>query len=80
MINGCRTNIELFVMNRRSFVATVAAATSSPLLGQTGTNRQVIVISIDGLPAYALQDPNVPLPTIHRLAREGATATRACRW
>jgi predicted AlkP superfamily pyrophosphatase or phosphodiesterase len=62
-------------MNRRSFVSALAAGASSYVFGQTPTDRQVIVISIDGLPAYALHDPNVPLPTIHRLAREGATAT-----
>jgi predicted AlkP superfamily pyrophosphatase or phosphodiesterase len=34
----------------------------------------VIVISIDGLPAYAFTDSNVSLPTIKRLARDGALA------
>jgi predicted AlkP superfamily pyrophosphatase or phosphodiesterase len=62
-------------MNRRRFVSSLAAIASSPLAAQTRTDRQVIVISIDGLPAYALHDPNVPLPTIQRLAREGAIAT-----
>src|SRR6478672_4183655 len=62
-------------MNRRSFVSTLAASASSAMFGQARTDRQVIVISIDGLPAYALHDANVPLPTIHGLAREGAMAT-----
>ena len=33
--------------------------------------RHVVVISIDGLAAYLVDDPKVPLPTIRRLAREG---------
>lgn len=34
--------------------------------------RHVVVISIDGFAAYLVDDPRVPLPTIRRLAREGA--------
>jgi predicted AlkP superfamily pyrophosphatase or phosphodiesterase len=34
----------------------------------------VVVISLDGFPNYALQDPRLPIPTLRRLAREGATA------
>jgi hypothetical protein len=34
----------------------------------------VIVISLDGFPAYALDDPRLPIPTLRRLAREGASA------
>lgn len=33
--------------------------------------RHVVVISIDGLAAYLVDDPKVPLPTIRQLAREG---------
>jgi Uncharacterized proteins of the AP superfamily len=36
----------------------------------------VIVISLDGFPAYALEDPQLPVPNIHRLMREGAVARR----
>lgn len=35
------------------------------------TERHVVVISIDGLAAYLVDDPKVPLPTIRRLAAEG---------
>lgn len=35
----------------------------------------VVVISIDGFPAYALNDPQAAAPTLRRLIREGATAT-----
>ena len=36
--------------------------------------RHVIVVSLDGFPAYALRDPSVPLPVLHRLMAEGASA------
>ena len=34
-----------------------------------------MVISLDGFPAYALDDPRLPIPTLRKLAREGAAAT-----
>lgn len=34
-----------------------------------------MVISLDGFPAYALNDPRLPIPTLRKLAREGAAAT-----
>jgi predicted AlkP superfamily pyrophosphatase or phosphodiesterase len=34
-----------------------------------------VVISLDGFPAYALDDPRLPIPTLRKLAREGAAAT-----
>src|SRR5262249_9465096 len=37
-------------------------------------NRTVIVISLDGFPAYALDDPRLPIPTLRDLARDGAIA------
>jgi predicted AlkP superfamily pyrophosphatase or phosphodiesterase len=37
--------------------------------------RTVVVISLDGFPAYALADPRLPIPTLRKLAREGAAAT-----
>jgi predicted AlkP superfamily pyrophosphatase or phosphodiesterase len=36
--------------------------------------RMVVVISIDGFSASALDDPYLPLPTLRRLVREGARA------
>jgi predicted AlkP superfamily pyrophosphatase or phosphodiesterase len=36
--------------------------------------RFVVLISIDGLPAWALEDPAVSAPTLRRLATEGASA------
>jgi predicted AlkP superfamily pyrophosphatase or phosphodiesterase len=37
--------------------------------------RTVVVISLDGFPAYALADSRLPIPTLRKLAREGAAAT-----
>jgi predicted AlkP superfamily pyrophosphatase or phosphodiesterase len=34
----------------------------------------VVVISLDGFPAYALDDPRLPTPTLRRLMREGLFA------
>jgi len=39
-----------------------------------GKDRHVIVVSLDGFPAAALDSPRTPVPTLHRLAREGARA------
>ena len=45
-------------------------------LGAAGhQDRMVIVISLDGFPAYALDDPRLPIPTLRKLAREGAIAS-----
>src|SRR4051794_8810958 len=32
---------------------------------------KVVVISLDGFPAYALDDPKLPVPTLRRLMRTG---------
>lgn len=36
--------------------------------------RMVIVISLDGFPAFALEDPKQPVPTLRRLMRNGISA------
>ncbi len=35
-------------------------------------SQHVVLVSLDGLAAYLIDDPKVPLPTIRKLAREGA--------
>jgi predicted AlkP superfamily pyrophosphatase or phosphodiesterase len=53
------------------------AFAAEPLKAQSPVpvkDRLVILISLDGFPAYALNDPKIPLPTLRRLAREGASA------
>ncbi|HYP05575.1 MAG TPA: ectonucleotide pyrophosphatase/phosphodiesterase [Bryobacteraceae bacterium] len=61
-------------MLRREFLPAVAAVALAPTLHAQPRQRQVIVISIDGLPAYAFSDPNASLPTLRRLAKEGVIA------
>ena len=39
-------------------------------------HRTVVVISLDGFPAYALEDPKTPVPTLRRLIIQGAMARR----
>ena len=36
--------------------------------------RMLIVISLDGFPGFALEDPKQPIPTLRRLIREGTSA------
>jgi predicted AlkP superfamily pyrophosphatase or phosphodiesterase len=47
---------------------TISAQTPPP------QQRMVIVISLDGFPAYALDDARLPAPTLRRLIRQGVTA------
>jgi arylsulfatase A-like enzyme len=65
----------LIVLFARAFASAAAlpppaAAATRPAL----PDAHVIVISIDGFAAYMLADPAASLPTIRRLAAEGATA------
>jgi hypothetical protein len=41
----------------------------------TQKRRIVVVISLDGFPAYTLDDPRLPIPTLRRLAKEGVIAS-----
>jgi predicted AlkP superfamily pyrophosphatase or phosphodiesterase len=41
---------------------------------RASTNHHVILITIDGLAAYYLTDPKAPIPTLRKLAAEGAVA------
>ncbi|MBV8879059.1 MAG: alkaline phosphatase family protein, partial [Planctomycetaceae bacterium] len=41
---------------------------------RTTPDRTVILISLDGFPAYMFEDPRLPAPTLRRLMQEGATA------
>jgi predicted AlkP superfamily pyrophosphatase or phosphodiesterase len=52
-----------------------AGVSLAALGGQTapGTNH-VVVISLDGFPGWALEDPYLPVPTLRRLAAAGAAA------
>jgi predicted AlkP superfamily pyrophosphatase or phosphodiesterase len=37
-------------------------------------SRTVVVISLDGFPAYALKDPRLPIPTLRQVMAEGTVA------
>jgi predicted AlkP superfamily pyrophosphatase or phosphodiesterase len=60
-------------MDRRRFLLSLSA---SPLLGQTPARpqRHVVIISLDGFPAFGLRDNRLPAPTLRRLASHGAVA------
>jgi arylsulfatase A-like enzyme len=52
-------------------------AAALPAAAQTpARDRTVVVISLDGFPAFSLDDPKLPVPTLRRLASQGATARR----
>jgi predicted AlkP superfamily pyrophosphatase or phosphodiesterase len=44
--------------------------------GQPAKDRTVIVISLDGFPAYALADPYLPVPNLRQLIGRGSMARR----
>jgi predicted AlkP superfamily pyrophosphatase or phosphodiesterase len=52
----------------------LAIWTFLPSLALASSNDHVVLITIDGLAAYYLSDPLAPLPTLRRLAAEGAMA------
>lgn len=54
----------------------VAAAASRSLLHAADPDRHVVLISVDGLASYYFDDPKAPMPTIRKLAAEGARAKR----
>ena len=54
--------------------ATAPTRTDSTGALAPAADRIVVLISVDGLAAYYLDDPKADMPTIRRLAREGASA------
>ena len=44
--------------------------------GVPAKDRMVVVISLDGFPAYDLDDPKLPVPTLRELAAAGSSAKR----
>jgi predicted AlkP superfamily pyrophosphatase or phosphodiesterase len=56
------------------WAAALVVCVSGPLCATANKERTVVVISLDGFPAYALDDPRLPIPTLRKLAREGALA------
>jgi predicted AlkP superfamily pyrophosphatase or phosphodiesterase len=50
------------------------ASANTAARAQPTSARHVVLISLDGFPASALGDSRAPVPTLQRLAREGAVA------
>jgi predicted AlkP superfamily pyrophosphatase or phosphodiesterase len=57
-----------FVLGQLSF----AQESTRPRVGKDAP--VVVVVSLDGFPAYAFDDPRLPIPTLRKLASEGAIA------
>jgi hypothetical protein len=49
-------------------ISLTAAAPTAP------KERMTVVISLDGVPAHALDDPALPIPTLRALIRDGVSA------
>jgi len=61
------------ILPRRRFVV-LSLLAALPIVVQASTNHHVILITIDGCAAYNLSDSKSPMPTLRRLAKEGAVA------
>jgi predicted AlkP superfamily pyrophosphatase or phosphodiesterase len=48
-----------------------AVAAQTPIAAK---DRMVVLISLDGFPGFALEDPKLPVPTLRRLIRDGTWA------
>src|SRR5580692_2510502 len=57
---------------KQAFVLLLLAVLSSAQV--PARERMVVVISLDGFPAYALDDPKLPVPTLRQLIRDGVNA------
>jgi predicted AlkP superfamily pyrophosphatase or phosphodiesterase len=56
------------------FAAAVALGGRPTATQAPGAARHVVLISLDGFPSWALDDPYLPVPTLRRLAARGAVA------
>jgi len=68
-------------MKRRSLLqaglfALLLALPANNTHAQSAKDRLVILVSVDGLASYYLDDPTAAMPTIRKLARAGAYAKR----
>ncbi len=63
-----------------SIIAVLGFLTAwAPSASAATPDRHVVIVSIDGLAAYLLDDPKAVLPTLRRLAREGAVVEGGMR-
>ncbi len=61
-------------MRRFLFFIFLAASLGAKAASGSATNHHVIVITIDGFPAYLLDDPKSPIPNLRKIAAEGVVA------
>jgi predicted AlkP superfamily pyrophosphatase or phosphodiesterase len=60
----------------RSYLAIAMAVliSTAGLNAEVHRDRTVVILSLDGVAEYMLEDPQVPMPTLMRMANEGAKA------
>ena len=68
--NGRRCKIDV-PMKRTAALIMFSAFLTTSTAQVPAQQRMVVVISLDGFPAYALDDPKLPVPTLRRLIRDG---------
>ncbi len=57
-------------------LSSLARQPQTPVTPAKAAPRMVVVISLDGFPAYYLEDPKLPIPTLRRLMKNGSWARR----
>ena len=63
------------LMNMKLVSLAVVVLVAAPAFPQVpASQRMVVMISLDGFPAFALDDPKLPAPNLRRLIREGVSA------
>ena len=55
-------------------VAVLMTIGAAPQTRQPSSSRHVVLISLDGFPSWALDDPYLSVPTLRKLAANGALA------
>ncbi|HOQ47405.1 MAG TPA: alkaline phosphatase family protein [Bryobacteraceae bacterium] len=65
-------------MTRRLLLSSLLTLVLCPCVPaqEPAKDRIVVVVSLDAFPAFALDDPALPTPTLRRLIREGASVRR----
>ena len=58
-----------------ALAAWIVWTTRVPAAQTPASANHVVIVSLDGFPASALEDPYLPVPTLRRLAAQGAVAT-----
>lgn len=67
--------VEFYVPMKLLTWLTSIAVLLSPAFGQEpAQQRMVLIISLDGFPAHALDDPKLPIPTLRHLIENGVSA------